>query len=67
MKLYVVGEDTPDPKNWSIWSEWELVIAPDAATALTMATSPTGKFCEIPMDKPLHLVAMSEPAWGDDI
>ena len=74
LKLWVVGEDTPDPKKWSIWSEYVLVIAADEAEARRIAEcDPTESVykmesvCEIPMDKPLCLVRMAEPSWGDDI
>lgn len=65
MKLFVTGETLPDPAKWSIWSEWSLVIANDLDDAMKITGDATG--CEIPMDKPLHLVQMPEPNWGDDI
>jgi hypothetical protein len=72
MKLYVVGESTPEPAKWSIWSEWSLVLAGSPEDALRVAGDAKGyttnrEVCEIPMDKPMHLVTMPEPSWGDDI
>jgi hypothetical protein len=65
MKLYVVGESTPDPEKWSMWSEYALVIASSEEEARKLA----GKDAvvqEIPMDKPLFLVGMTAPNWGED-
>ena len=69
MKLFVVGESSPDPEKWSIWSEWSLVIAADEDQAKEMAGAggASQDVCEIPMDKPLYIVKMSEPNHGDDI
>lgn len=68
MKLYVVGEDAPDPSKWSIWSEWSLVLAGTPDQARELAGESAGALvCEIPLDKPIHLVTMPEPAWGDDL
>lgn len=66
MKLYVCGETSPDPEKWSIWSEYALVLAasPEEAAKLSERTPVT----EIPLDKPLYLVGMTEPTnWGDDL
>jgi hypothetical protein len=60
MKLFVVGESSPNPKDWVKESEFELILAPDAETALRMSSHPPGNpVCEVPMDRPLHLVAMT--------
>lgn len=67
MRLFVVGESSPDPDKWSIWSEWSLVIAEDADGARKIAEEPNSDVCEIPMDKPLRLVTMTEPNWGENI
>ena len=66
MKLFVVGEDMPNPDKWSMWSEPTLVIAENEEQALKVA-SQSGPVCEIPMDKPLYLMKQTEPAWGDDL
>ncbi len=66
MKLYVVGESSANPDDWSVWTEWALVIAPDANEALRLAER-AGPVTEIPMDAPLHLVRMPEPNWGADV
>ena len=68
LKLWVVGEGTPDPKEWSIWSEYSLVVAATKEEARRIAErNPMEPVCEVPMDKPLCLVRMAEPQWGDDI
>lgn len=67
MKLFVIGEDTPDPDKWSIWSGWRLVLAPDLEAALALVDRASEIACEIPMDKPLVLAAMQEPNWQDDL
>jgi hypothetical protein len=66
MKLYVVGEDTADPDQWSQWSEYALVIAEDEQKAIELSGR-HGPATEIPMDRPLYLVGMTEPNHGDDI
>lgn len=65
MKLYVVGESTPDPGTWSIWSEPSIVVASDIEEARQLGGS--GEACEIPMDKAQVLMSMPEPAWGEDV
>lgn len=66
MKLFVVGETSPDPKDWSIWSEFQIVIAGSPEQALEM-TGRTGDVTEVPMNRPLIVAAMTEPNWGDDL
>jgi hypothetical protein len=63
LKLFVVGERSPDPETWSPWGEFSLVIAADAEAALAAVNGESAPLvrmpvCEIPMDKPLYLVAM---------
>ena len=67
-KLYVVGEETSDPENWSVWSEYALVIATDEADARRLAGQGDA-ICvtEILMDRSIHLVSMHEPNHGNDI
>ena len=70
MNLYVVGEDNPDPETWARWGGWELVIAPDAETAISMASGTLGcAVCEIPMDKPMRLHSCPDTSWtmGEDL
>lgn len=67
LKLFVVGEASPDPKTWSQWSEYALVIAADADEARRIAGRHGDLVSEIPMDKPTYLVGMTEPDWGEDI
>ena len=65
MKLFVVGETSPDPEKWSIWSEYALVLAESSAEAEKMTNNSPAT--EIPLDKPLYLVQITEPSWGDDV
>lgn len=68
MKLFVVREDSPDPDKWSGWSEWSIVVAEDEADArAVVGEDPTTPVCEIPMNRRLHLVTMSEPRMGEDL
>ena len=68
LKLYVVGETTADPKEWSMWSEYALVIAANETDARRIAErGDDASLAEIPMDKPLFLIGMTEPNHGDDI
>ncbi len=68
MKLYVVGEKSANPDDWSIWSEHAIVIAESEGHALIMTDSDASTpVTEIPMDKPLYLVQDTEPSWGDDL
>ena len=64
LKLYVVGETSPNPQDWSIWSELSIVIAESAEEATRLAGSVPAT--EIPMGIPQVLVTMPEPNWGDD-
>lgn len=66
MKLYVVGEGTADPDQWSQWSEYALVIAEGEEQAMDLSGR-LGPATEIPMDKPLYLLGMTGPNIGDDI
>lgn len=66
LKLFVVGESSPDPGEWSIWDEYVLVIAADEAEAIKLSERGEREcVCEIPMDKPLYLVGMRAPGWDD--
>ena len=66
MKLWVVGENSPNPEEWSMWSEFSLVVAETAKQACEL----DGRRCsavEIPLDKARVLLKMSEPDWGEDL
>jgi len=64
MKLFVCGELHPHPEDWSIWSEWALVIAEDEEAAIKLSGRLSAT--EIPMDKALYLHGTTQPDWGDD-
>ena len=66
-KLYVVGEDDPDPETWSIWSEYALVIARDKEEALKLLGELASEVHEVKLDSPKVLVVQPEPNWGSDI
>lgn len=56
---------TPNPDEWSIWSELSIVVAETAEQACEIAGDCPAT--EIKMDKAQLLVKMPELAWGDDI
>jgi hypothetical protein len=67
-KLFVVNEDSPDPRKWSCWSEPAIVIASDIDAARMMVNGlATGPACEIPMDRAVILMQKSEPNIGEDL
>ena len=65
--LYIVGSDSTDPNNWSIWEETALVIADNPEEAIKLA--PPGHDIAIEADMTTSRLMMhySEPNWGDDI
>lgn len=65
MKLWVVGETSPNPEEWGIWSEFAIVVAETAEQACELGDGTPAT--EIPIDKAQRLVKMPEPAWGDDL
>lgn len=68
MKLYVVGETSPNPDDWSIWSEWTLVIAPNPERAKELSENPRSEpVTEIPLDRECVLCSMEEPSMGEDL
>ena len=68
MKIWVVGESSPDPETWSRWSEFSIVVAATKEEAKALADAhQTDAVTEIPMDRPLRLCSMPEPAWGRDV
>lgn len=67
MKLFVLGETSSNPDDWSIWSEWWLVIAESPEKALEMAEGRHSQVTEIPMDRALIVATMTEPNWGEDL
>jgi hypothetical protein len=42
LKLYVVGELSPDPDSWSEWGDRAIVVARDEAEAVRLATAVQG-------------------------
>lgn len=56
LNLYVVGESSPNPDDWSPYSSRKLVIAesPEAAIALAEHYGPA---TPIPMDTPVVLMS----------
>lgn len=66
MKLFVAGETSPNPDDWSIWSEWSLIIAETAEEASKL--DGLNRSCvEVTMQKAMVLVTMPEPNWGSDL
>lgn len=67
MKLYVVGESSPDPDKWSCWHEPALVIANGEDHAFSLLGVEKGPICEVPLDKGVVLMQMPEPSMGRDL
>ena len=67
MKLFVVGSDSSNPKDWSIWDEVCIVIAEDGKRAIDLVESGHGVATEIKLNKEQVLIRGTEPNWGDDI
>ena len=66
-KLYIVGEKSANPNDWSIWSEHAIVIARDEQEAKEISNRRSEDVTEIPLNRAVCLVSMSEPNWGDDL
>lgn len=63
-KLWVVGESSSDPDDWSEWGYYELVIAKDREEALKVAGRKNEDYvAEVLMDKAKYLTfhASSDP------
>jgi hypothetical protein len=61
LKLFVVGENSSDPKEWG--SKHAFVIAPDAETAERMAVDLKGAI-ELPMSEPM-VIGYEDSEWTD--
>ncbi len=66
MKVYIVGSDSLNPEDWSIWDETAIVIASTPEEAMELANG-DGPALEVDMNKPQFLMRLPEPNWGDDI
>lgn len=67
-RLWVIGEKSPNPEDWSIWSEYALVIARCAEEARSVGdASDLDPVTEVPLTRPVLLVQLTEPNWGLDI
>src|SRR5205823_14164937 len=55
LKLFVIGESSPDSAEWGDTNSLALVIAHNAEEALRMFDSVSGPATEIPFDKPMKL------------
>lgn len=78
MKLFVVGNKSPNPDDWSIWDEVKIVmsenkeraieiayeLAPGTLTETVFSNTPVA---EIKLDKEQLLISMPEPRWGKDL
>jgi hypothetical protein len=64
-KLFVCGESSPNPEDWSAWSEYSIVIAKDEKEACEISGDMFAT--EIALEKPMLLVKMPEPNLGEDI
>jgi len=55
LRMYVLGEDTPDPETWGLYGDFALVLAYDKRQALRFYQS-LQVATEVPLDKPKLLV-----------
>lgn len=68
LKLYVVGETSSNPDDWSCWNELQLVIAQNPEQARKLCEFARHQpVTEILFDKPKYLIGKSEPNHGADI
>lgn len=81
MKLYVVGSNSPNPDDWSMWDQVKLVIAENKQRAIEVAYEfKVGALtednydifnnmpvAEIDLNKEQLLMSEPEPRWGSDI
>jgi hypothetical protein len=68
MKLFVVGNKSPNPDDWSIWDEVKIVVAENDKRARELAGAhEIEPVAEIKLDKEQLLISQSEPNWCDDL
>ncbi len=63
MKLFVVGESTADPENWSQWNTPTFVIAETPERAVELAEHFEGMrsdVCELPMTSEMVIWCISQ-------
>jgi hypothetical protein len=66
LKLFVIGEQSPDPDDWAFGSlPSALVIAHDAEEAKRLAPSACGEPVEIAFDKPKKLLFENTGGWDE--
>jgi len=65
LRLYVAGEGTGNPDDWSQWSEYSLLLAASVEQAETMTWK--RPIAEVDMSKPAVLVSLTEGNWGEDL
>ncbi len=68
MKLFVIGNSSPNPKDWSEWNEVVFIIAENEKQAQKIAEDNYSPICEIPMDKAMVLYKAPSPElwYGED-
>ena len=68
MKLFVVGNESPDPEEWSEWNEVAIVVAETAEEAKKLCAFGEQRVAEIPMDKAQLIYQAPSPElwWGED-
>jgi hypothetical protein len=67
LKLYVVGERSPNPDEWDGGVSWALVIARDADEAGRLAPEAVGLPLEVAFDKPKVLIRRTgDGGWPED-
>ena len=69
LKLYVVGNTSSNPNDWSEWDEIALVLAETSEQALTLTKYPFKDVVEIPITgeaKLLYQTPSPELWWGED-
>jgi hypothetical protein len=66
LKLFVVGEKSPCPDNWSPWNDRAIVIAHDAAEAIELAGLDGADVAEIPLANEALVLAFRNGDIGDE-
>ena len=60
-RLFVVGEDSADPGEWSEGNDHAIVVATDESEATKLAAMPGRVATEIPLDRPIVLATFESP------
>ncbi len=62
LKLFVVGQKSSDPGEWSPLSDYAIVLASDKDEAIRLSQLPSNAVAEIPLSIPMVLSVVESPA-----